>query len=117
MQKINLTCVECPLGCDITVELENGKVLSVTGNTCPRGKAYAENEVVCPKRVLTSTVRAENGLMVSVKTNQPILKQKTFEVMQIVNKIVCKLPVKIGDVIVENICDGVSLVATCNMKK
>ena len=117
MQKRNLTCVECPIGCDITVELLNGEVLSVIGNTCPRGKTYAQNEVVCPKRVITSTVRAQNGEMVSVKTDNPVPKQNTFEIMQIINKTVCKLPVKIGDVIIENIFEGVNLVATCNLDK
>ena len=116
MQKRNLTCVECPLGCDIEVCLENGKVVSVSGNTCPRGKLYAENEVVCPKRVITSSVRADNGEMVSVKTDAPVPKQKTFEIMKIINSLTCKLPVQIGDVLLENICDGVNLVATCNLK-
>ena len=51
--KKTLTCIECPIGCEIEVEVENGVVLSVKGNTCPRGKVYAEAEVVCPKRVVT----------------------------------------------------------------
>ena len=75
---MRLTCVECPMGCEIEVELTDGKVTSVKGNTCPRGKAYAENEVVCPRRVLTSSVRATNGKMVSVKTDAPIKKEETF---------------------------------------
>ena len=44
MELKKLTCIECPIGCDMEVELEDGKVLSVTGNSCPRGKLYAENE-------------------------------------------------------------------------
>ena len=52
-----LTCIVCPLGCDLKVELdENKRVLSVSGNTCPRGKVYAENECVNPRRTVTSTV-------------------------------------------------------------
>ena len=43
-----LTCIECPLGCHIEVDLEyDNKVAAVRGNSCPRGKAYAESEVVC----------------------------------------------------------------------
>ena len=56
-----LTCIECPVGCEITAETENGEVKSVRGNSCPRGRMYAESEVVCPRRVVTSAVRAENG--------------------------------------------------------
>ena len=32
-----LTCIGCPLGCSITVTMNGTDVVSVTGNTCPRG--------------------------------------------------------------------------------
>ena len=113
---MKLTCVECPMGCEIDVEVSDGKVLSVKGNTCPRGKAYAQNEVVCPRRVLTSSVRAKNGKMVSVKTDAPIKRADTFEIMEVLNTIVVDVPVKIGQVIKENITENINLVATSNLK-
>lgn len=112
--KRNLTCVECPMGCSIEVELENGKATSVTGNSCPRGKMYAENEVVCPKRVLTSSVRMKDGNMISVKTNAPVKKAETFEIMKKINAAHPAAPVRIGDVIVKEITEGVDLIATGN---
>ena len=112
----NLTCIECPIGCSITVELDEGKVVSVKGNACPRGDLYARNEVTAPKRVVTSTVRAEGGVMVPVKTDTPVPKDEIFEIMQKINAVTCKLPVKIGDVLLENIADGANLVATGNAK-
>ncbi len=117
MEVKKLTCIECPIGCDVEVTLENGKVLSVTGNTCPRGKLYAENEVVCPKRVVTSSVRAVTGEMVSVKTDKPVPKSEIFEVMQKINAVKCELPVKIGQVLLENVSEGVNLVVTTNMER
>ncbi len=105
-----LTCIECPIGCEIEVTLEEGKVVSLSGNGCPRGKLYAEAEVVCPKRVVTSTVRAEDGEMIPVKTDRPVRKDAIFEVMEKINKTVCKKPVSLGDVLVENICDDANLV-------
>lgn len=114
MKKISLTCVECPLGCDITVELDGERVVSVTGNTCPRGEKYAKAEVVCPKRVLTTTVRLENGKMLPVKTNQPIEKSLTFNAMQRVSKVTVASPIKIGDVIVKDLYEGIDLVACAN---
>lgn len=111
-----LTCIECPMGCDITVESTGGKVLSVSGNGCPRGKKYAENEVVCPKRVLTSSVRAKNGSMVPVKTDVPVNKSDLFALMKKINSATVETPVKIGDVIVKNIADGANLVATGNIE-
>lgn len=113
-----LTCIECPLGCHIEVDLEyDNKVAAVRGNSCPRGKAYAESEVVCPVRVLTSSVRATNGAMVCVKTDKPIKKSEIFDIMKRINRATCTLSIKIGDVIVENIADGVNLVATGNFDK
>ena len=109
-----LTCIECPIGCEVTVTLEDGRVVEVKGNSCPRGKLYAEAEVVCPKRVVTSTVRAENGEIIPVKTDKPVSKDAIFEVMKKINATSCKMPVALGDVLVENICDDANLVVTGN---
>lgn len=109
-----LTCIECPVGCEITVELENGEIKSVSGNSCPRGKTYAESEVVCPKRVVTSTVRADNGEMIPVKTNKPVKKTEIFAVMEVINKTKCRLPVKTGDVLVKSISDDADLIVSGN---
>ena len=113
--KVNLTCVECPIGCTIEAEVENGVCVSVVGNSCPRGKLYAENEVVCPKRVLTSTVRAKDGKMVPVKTDAPIKKSEMLEIMKKINSTHPKAGVKIGDIIVKNIADGANLVVAGNV--
>ena len=112
--KRTLTCIECPIGCQIEVTVKNGKVLSVRGNACPRGKAYAEAEVICPKRVVTSSVRAENGEMIPVKTDKPVRKDAIFDVMKKINATVCKMPVALGDVLVENISDDANLIVTGN---
>jgi CxxC motif-containing protein len=112
MKKVNLTCVECPMGCALEVELDGEVVVSVIGNTCPRGKMYAQNEVTCPMRVLTTTVRCADGRMVSVKTDNPIKKSNMLALMKIINGIVVTAPVSIGDVIMKNIEGDVNLVAT-----
>ena len=109
--KKELTCIACPLGCSLIVTLEEKKVLSVVGNTCPRGKEYAINECTAPKRMVTTTIRCENGELVSVKTSQPIPKEKVFEAMEIINSTVAKLPLSVGDVIIPNLF-GSSVVAT-----
>lgn len=109
-----LTCIECPIGCEVEVGVEDGKAVYVKGNSCPRGKMYAENEVVCPKRVVTSTVRAVSGEMVPVKTDKPVKKSEMFEVMKKINALRCTLPVKIGDVLAENISDDGNLIVAGN---
>ena len=111
-----MVCIECPVGCELTVSVEKGRGVSVTGNRCPRGKAYAEKEVVCPMRWLTTTVRAENGEIIPVKTNREIKKSELFVTMEKINRLRIKTPVKIGDVLCENVAEGVDLVASGNSK-
>lgn len=110
-----LVCVACPLGCGISVELDDGKVVSVTGNTCPRGKAYAETECTNPTRMITSTVRVNGGrlAMVPVKTSVPIPKGAMFDVMKEINKVRVDAPVMVGQVLIKNVLGtGADIIAT-----
>ena len=119
MEKRELTCIGCPMGCQITVELENGEVTSVTGNTCGIGDKYARNEVTHPERTVTSTsiVLGGDKPRVSVKTASNIPKDKINAVMKEIDAAVMKAPVHIGDVVVKNVCDtGVDVVATRNVE-
>ena len=108
-----LTCIICPLGCELTVQTDDKKVILVTGNTCPRGKVYAENECTNPQRTVTSTVRCDDGGLVSVKTDTTIPKEKMADCMKLINKTVAKLPITIGDIIIED-AFGSKVIATQN---
>ena len=111
----HLTCIGCPLGCQITVELEGDTVVSVTGNTCPRGDAYARKEVTAPARIVTSTVRVKGGTipMVSVKTAGEIPKGKIFDCVKALKNVEVAAPVKIGQVVLTDAAGtGVDIVAT-----
>ena len=113
-----LTCIGCPLGCSITVTMNGTDVVSVTGNTCPRGDAYARKEVTNPTRIVTSTVRVEVGIspMVNVKTASDIPKAKIFECASTLKNVVVTAPVKIGDVVLSNVAGtGVDVVAAKNI--
>lgn len=107
-----LTCIECPVGCCITVETDGEKVVSISGNGCNRGKLYAQNEVTCPMRVVTSTVRTAGGKMLPVKTDKPVKKQNIFYVMDRIKGFTAPTEVKEGAVLIENVSDGANLVAT-----
>lgn len=119
METRNLTCIGCPSGCSLSVQIENEQVVSVSGNTCPRGDAYARKEVTNPTRIVTSTVRVAgaNGGMVSCKTQEDIPKNMIFDVVNALKDVEVNPPVRIGDVLVENVAGtGVNVVATKNMK-
>jgi len=118
MSTVNLICIGCPLGCPLTVEMEGNEVKSVAGNTCPRGDAYAKKELTNPTRIVTSTVRVAGGrlAMVSVKTENDIPKGKIFECVKALKDVEVTAPVRIGDVIVENVAGtGVNVIATKNV--
>ena len=87
--KKNLTCIVCPIGCSLEVEIENNNVVSVKGNTCPRGEKYAISECSNPERMVTTTIKCENGKVLPVKTDRPIPKDKVFECMSIINNHIC----------------------------
>ncbi|MBI5124078.1 MAG: DUF1667 domain-containing protein [Candidatus Omnitrophica bacterium] len=110
-----ITCIECPKGCMLSVDIENCRVVKVSGNECPKGEKYAASEVENPMRILTSAVLAE-GLplkMIPVRTDKPIPKPRLMDAMSEIKKIRLKNPVNAGEVIAKDFLNlGVSLVAT-----
>lgn len=110
--KRNLTCIVCPMGCEMEVEIADSSVVSVKGNTCKRGEKYAIEECTNPKRVITTTVRTKSGIL-PVKTDNSVSKEKMFEIMDKINVFYSEKTFEIGDVVIENIDnEGVNLVAT-----
>lgn len=107
-----LICINCPMGCALTAEVENGEVISVSGNSCPRGETYAKTELTAPVRVVTTTAIADNGRPVPVKTKAPIPKGKIFEVVEAIKAQTVTLPVKMGDTVLEDAAGtGVEIIA------
>ena len=112
----DMTCIVCPMGCQLHVELDGDKVVSVSGNTCPRGKQYAIDECTHPMCTITSTARTENGEVIPVKTNRTIPKELMFECMKEINRAAVKLPARVGDVVIENVLGtGADVIVTANM--
>ena len=119
MEKRELICIGCPLGCLLTVTMD-GADITVTGNTCKRGEIYAKKEVTNPTRVVTSSVHVKDGeiAMVSVKTKDDIPKDKIFACMEEIRAVSVPAPIHIGDVVIENCAGtGVPVIATKNVEK
>jgi len=115
-----VTCIVCPQGCQIQVRYEDGFLLEIKGNRCKRGKSYAWQEIQNPQRILTTTVRVIGGELplVSVKTDRPIPKELIFKTMDLLAGIELKAPVKMGQVVLDNILGtGTNVVATKTVKK
>ncbi len=110
-----ITCINCPMGCRMTVNMSpDGKVLSVSGNTCPRGEKYAVQECTLPVRMITAVIPAEGSAVpLSVKTSRPVPKALIRQVMDILGSIRITLPVRAGQVIVPDILQtGSDIIAT-----
>lgn len=112
-----LTCIGCPMGCELTVEVENGEAVSVSGNTCKIGENYAKSEISAPTRVITTTALSAQGKPVAVKTASAVPKELIFSCLEEIKSTEAKLPAHIGDVLIESVCGtGVPVVVTRNVE-
>ena len=115
METVNLTCIGCPLGCALTVQMEGGQVKSVEGYTCGNGKKYAYREMTNPTRIVTSTVRVRGGELaaVSVKTASDIPKGKMLDCVRALKNLEVEAPIAMGQVLLPDAAGtGVAVVAT-----
>ncbi len=113
------TCIVCPRGCEVTATLgENGEILSVEGNFCPRGDAYVRNELTHPMRQLTSTVIIHGGIYarLPVILSGEIPKDRMMDVMAALNGVEVSSPIKRGDTVICDVCGlGVDVIASRSM--
>ena len=115
-----LTCIGCPLGCAIQVRVKDGEIENISGNTCKRGEVYARKEMTNPTRIVTSTVKVENGevAMVSIKTRSDIPKEKIKDCIKELKGIMVQAPIYINDIIKYNVANtGVDVIATKNVQR
>lgn len=111
---MEITCINCPVGCRLNVELENGQVASVSGNACKRGETYAKQECVDPQRMVTAVIPVKGSAApLSVKTRTPIPKKLISACMQELSNANLTAPIAAGSVVIANVCGtGVDVIAT-----
>lgn len=110
-----IRCIVCPTGCEIQVKKNDSGDISFEGYTCKRGLEYAEQEFYEPKRILTTTMRVENGFLplIPVRTDVPILKDKLKDALKEIAIKEIKAPIKAGDILIENILgSGANIIAS-----
>jgi len=109
-----IICVSCPVGCELQARYEN-ETLQVTGNQCPAGIEYAQEELTAPTRNIATSIKVTGGdmAMLSVKTSKPIPKSEIMNVTKEIHKITATAPIKIGDIMLANASNtGVDIIAT-----
>lgn len=112
---MKLVCINCPRGCELEAEVSQGEV-KVSGQACPRGEAYAKDELTNPTRMVTGLVKvAGTRRPLPVKTRTAVPKGRISDVTNLLANTTVLPPKRIGDVIVEDVCGtGVDIVATAN---
>lgn len=120
MSTRELTCIGCPVGCALEVELQGNDVISVKGNTCKIGENYGKKECTNPTRVVTTSVLVTGGEseILPVKTEKDIPKNLTYDCVGALKNVVVKAPIHIGDVVLKNVLNtGVNIIATKDIEK
>ena len=115
-----IRCIVCPTGCEIQAKKDKKGNIIFEGYTCDRGLEYANQEFYEPKRILTTTIRVENGFLplIPVRTDKPILKEKLSEALVEIAKTKVNAPIKMGDILIENILGLESnVIASRNLTK
>ncbi len=119
MEIKKLICVNCPKGCHLQVSLEDGKIQEIKGYSCENGKRYAQEEVIRPLRVLTTTVKITGGSypVLPVMTDSPIPLDQMDEAMALIKTITVKAPIQMNQIIVSNFLGtDANLIASRSMK-
>ncbi len=114
-----LVCIGCPRGCCLTVEERNGE-LSVTGNSCPRGREFAVSEMTEPKRTICSTVRTvfPDVPVLPVRVSDDIPKDRIFDVMREINALTLTERIGRGEPVIKNVLGlGVDVISTSDLLK
>lgn len=120
MENRDMVCIVCPMGCRLTLKEDAAQPggYEIIGNQCKRGTEYAIKEMTNPTRTITTTIKIKNGLLnrLPVRTDKPIAKSKMVECMRQLDTIEIQAPVKMGDIIVQNILGtDVNIIASRSM--
>ena len=125
IETLQFNCTTCPSECLLTVEIEResdgsvAEVRSVTGNSCPRGDKFAHQELTCPMRVLTTTVAVSDGdeALLPVRTAEAIPLALHAQAMNLIRGVVVDVPIRMGDVVLENLLDtNINLIASMDIE-
>ena len=100
----DIRCIVCPTGCLVHVENVNGELI-IEGHSCKRGEVYGREEFIAPKRILTTTIRVENGFLplIPVRSDKPLPKERLQEALKEIAITEVKAPIKMGEVLIKNV--------------
>jgi CxxC motif-containing protein len=110
-----LTCVLCPVGCELEVRKDSGGDMQIHGNQCDKGIPFAIEEVLHPKRNLATSVpvRGTATKMVSVRLSGPVPRERIFAILDEIAKLRPEVPLRRGQILIADVLGtGVDVIAT-----
>ncbi|HCO47930.1 MAG TPA: hypothetical protein DIT55_00215 [Spirochaetaceae bacterium] len=118
-----MICITCPMGCHLNIERLSETEISVTGNRCARGESYAREEILSPRRVVTTTCRAAGAIgsadelyrprRIPLRTAGAFPREKIAELLALIHGLELPLPVRRGQVaIADALGSGVDVIVT-----
>ena len=117
-EKRHFVCVVCPIGCEVDVIHDGGKIISMTGNKCEKSEEFVSQELIEPMRILTTTVRIQGArwAVIPVRSDQAIPKRLFLRIMRQLRRIRLQAPVNMLDVVAKNVLDtGANIIAARTM--
>ncbi len=108
-------CVTCPMGCAIQAVIEDGELKEIEGEACRRGIDWVRQELSDPRRMLTTTVQVEGGVLplVPVRSRDALPKDEILPVAALLRHVVLQAPVKEGQIVVADVLStGVDIIAS-----
>ena len=110
-----LTCVLCPVGCELSIDRDAVGELRVEGHQCDKGVPFALEEVLRPKRNLATSVpvRGASAKMVSVRLSAAVPREMLFPILAEIAKLRPEAPVRRGQVLIADVLGtGADVIAT-----
>lgn len=117
-EKRHFVCVICPIGCEVDVVHDGGKIISMEGNKCKRSEEFVSQELIEPMRILTTTVRIQGSRwpVIPVRTDKSVPKRLFPRIMRQLRRIELQAPVNMLDVVVKDIAGtGANIITTRTM--
>ena len=116
-----MICICCPRGCRLVAEREDENAnWEVSGNQCPRGAAYAVQELTNPCRVVTAVVKTDSSeiMFLPVRTDRPCPRGEIAALLNKLYTITVNVPVRRGDVVAHDVNGtGIDVVASETIEK
>jgi CxxC motif-containing protein len=120
VEKKRFVCVVCPIGCEIDVVHDGGRIVSMVGSKCEKSEEFVKQELIEPMRILTTTVRIQRArwAVIPVRSDRAVPKRLFPRIMKQLRRTRLQAPVNMLDVVERDVLKtGANIIATRTMPR